>query len=217
MALGEVLQDSRTVVADRRELQSFRFKSLFCILQLHELRFAERSAIGGMEEKENRTLQTLQRLVRLFVAELISQSKMPAPAGRPPSQEMEESPDWQGNPLPQREGQTVQKRKVSQRDFHFCPRLATAIRFRIHRKVTHRFLVHGSFCISVPARCYRACLRLGGDQQKSFRQLWKPCCENPISSFVHVLRMIVETAVKRPLSRNQSPGAARISNENPNV
>ena len=51
MTLSEVLQDSRTVVADRRELQSFRFKSLFCILQLHELRFAERSAIGGMEER----------------------------------------------------------------------------------------------------------------------------------------------------------------------
>jgi hypothetical protein len=44
-------------------------------LQLHELRFAEGSPIGGAEEKENRTLRTFQCFVGLFVAELIGQSK----------------------------------------------------------------------------------------------------------------------------------------------
>jgi hypothetical protein len=71
------------------------------------------------ERKENRTLQTLQRLVRLFVAELISQSKCRRLLADLPSQEMEGSPDWQGNFLPQLEEQTVQKRKVWQPRFSF--------------------------------------------------------------------------------------------------
>jgi hypothetical protein len=46
--------------------------------------------------------------------------------------------------------------KYGNRDFHFCSRLATPMRFRILPKVTHGFLIHGSFCISVPAGHYRA-------------------------------------------------------------
>jgi hypothetical protein len=48
---------------------------LFCVQQLHELRFAKWSPIGGAEEKENRTLPTFQCLVGLLMAELIGQNK----------------------------------------------------------------------------------------------------------------------------------------------
>ena len=54
--LGEVLQDRRTIVANSRQLQSLRLKSLFCVLQLHELRFAEGSPVGRTEEEENSAL-----------------------------------------------------------------------------------------------------------------------------------------------------------------
>jgi hypothetical protein len=40
-------------------------------LQLHELRFAEGSPIGGTKEKQNCSFRTLQCLVGLFAAELI--------------------------------------------------------------------------------------------------------------------------------------------------
>jgi hypothetical protein len=33
-----------------------RLKSLFCVLQLHELRFAEGSPVGRTEEEENSAL-----------------------------------------------------------------------------------------------------------------------------------------------------------------
>ena len=56
--LGEVLQDGWAIVANGRQLQSLRFKSLLRVLQLHELRFAEGSPISGTEEKQNRTLRT---------------------------------------------------------------------------------------------------------------------------------------------------------------
>jgi hypothetical protein len=48
---------------------------LFCVLQLHELRFAERSPIGGTKKKKDSALRPFKGLVRLFMAELIGQSK----------------------------------------------------------------------------------------------------------------------------------------------
>jgi len=68
---GEVFQDGLTVVADCRQLKPVFFKSFLGILQLHELRLAERSPVGRAEEKQNRALQTFQCVVRLFVTELI--------------------------------------------------------------------------------------------------------------------------------------------------
>jgi hypothetical protein len=73
--LGEILQDCRTVVADRGQFESLRLKSLFCVLQLHELRFAERSPIGRTEEEKDGALRPFERLVGLFTAELIGQSE----------------------------------------------------------------------------------------------------------------------------------------------
>ena len=58
MPLGEILQDGGTIVANRGQLKSLRLKSLLCVLQLHELRFAEGSPISGTEEKQNRTFRT---------------------------------------------------------------------------------------------------------------------------------------------------------------
>jgi len=73
--LGEVLQDSWTIVADRRQLNSLRLESLLCALQLHELRFAKGSPISGAEEKEDRALGPLESLVGVLLAELINHSK----------------------------------------------------------------------------------------------------------------------------------------------
>jgi len=53
MPVSKVFQDRRTVVTDRGEFDSLSFKSLFGILQLHELRFAEGSPIRGTEEEED--------------------------------------------------------------------------------------------------------------------------------------------------------------------
>jgi hypothetical protein len=44
-------------------------------LQLHELRLAEGSPVGGSEEKEDGAFCSLERLVAEFMAELIMQSK----------------------------------------------------------------------------------------------------------------------------------------------
>src|SRR5229473_732058 len=61
--VSEVLQDSRTIVANRSQLDSLSFKSLFGVLQLHELRFTAGSPIGGSEEEENSAARSSQRLV----------------------------------------------------------------------------------------------------------------------------------------------------------
>ena len=63
VTVGEVLQDRRTIVADSRKLQSLRLKFLFCILQLHELRFAEGSPVRGAEEQQHRALGPLECFV----------------------------------------------------------------------------------------------------------------------------------------------------------
>jgi hypothetical protein len=70
-----------------------RLKSLFCVLQLHELRFAEGSPVGRAEEKEHCAIRPLERLVGLIMAELIGQNKGRVLAGLFPGQEMKQKPD----------------------------------------------------------------------------------------------------------------------------
>jgi hypothetical protein len=52
-----------------------RFKSLFSVLQLHELRFAEGSPIGGTKKKKDSALRPFEGLIGLFMAELIGESE----------------------------------------------------------------------------------------------------------------------------------------------
>jgi len=206
VALGEVLQDRRTIVADRRELQSLRLKSLFCVLQLHELRFAKWSPIGGTEEKENRTLQTLQRLVRLFVPELIGQSKCRRLLADLQAKRARNGLIGWRVFLPTTKAKQSKKEKYGHRNFHLKfvfflvqsstpktrqsdessqkPKGYTPV--SNSRKFPYLGFSQGT---TAPPR------PLGNDRQKSLRQFWKPCRENPISSFVHALRMIVETGV----------------------
>jgi hypothetical protein len=66
--ISELLQDGPTIVANRGQFKSLR---LFCVLQLHELRFAEGSPVGRTEEEENSALRSLERLVGLFMTKLI--------------------------------------------------------------------------------------------------------------------------------------------------
>jgi len=46
-------------------------EALFRMLQLHELRFAEGSPVGGPEEEEYRAARSHQALVRLLMTKLI--------------------------------------------------------------------------------------------------------------------------------------------------
>jgi len=69
--LGKILEDRFTVVTDSSQLQSLCLEPISCALQLHELCFAEGSPISGAEEKQNRALGAFQRVVGLFVTELI--------------------------------------------------------------------------------------------------------------------------------------------------
>ena len=75
MPAGKIFQDCWAVVADRGQLQSLRFESLLRGLQLHELRFAEGSPISRPKEDQHGTVCALERLIGLFPAELIRQSK----------------------------------------------------------------------------------------------------------------------------------------------
>ena len=61
--VGKVLQDCRAIVADGSQLDPLLLKSLFRILQLDELRFAERSPISRTEEKKNCPVRSPQGLV----------------------------------------------------------------------------------------------------------------------------------------------------------
>src|ERR1700747_2295859 len=214
MALGEVLQDSPTIVADRRELQSLRFKPLLCVLQLHELRFAKRSPIGGAEEKENRTLRTFQCLVGLLMAKLIGQSKCRRVL--PDFQAKRARNDLIGGRvfLPTSKAKQSKKEKYDHRNSHLKfvfflvpsttpkPRQSdeSSQKPKGYTPVSNsrKFPYLGfSQGITAPSRPLRS------DQQKSFRQFWKLRHENPISSFVHVLRMIVETDVKASLAQSK--------------
>ncbi len=76
MPLSEVHEDRWTVIADRSEAKALLFESFFCILQLHELRFAKGSPICGTEEKDNRAFWTFQCFVGLFVTELIDEGEL---------------------------------------------------------------------------------------------------------------------------------------------
>jgi hypothetical protein len=69
--LSEIFQNSRTVVADCRQFKSLRLKSLLCPLQLHELRLAEGSPVGGAEEQDDGALRSFERLVGVLMTELI--------------------------------------------------------------------------------------------------------------------------------------------------
>ena len=71
MTVREILQNGWTIVANRRQLKALRSESLFCTLQLHELRFAEGSPVGRTEEKKNRAVRSFKRLVGLLMPELI--------------------------------------------------------------------------------------------------------------------------------------------------
>ena len=75
MPLGEVLQDRWTILANCRQLKPLRLKSWFGSLQLHELRLAEGTPIGGAEKEEDRALRSLERLVGVCMTELIGESK----------------------------------------------------------------------------------------------------------------------------------------------
>ena len=75
MAVGKVLQDCRAIVTDGSQLNPLFLKSLFRILQLDELRFAERSPVGGAEEKKNGSIRSPQGLVGLRAIKLIAQRK----------------------------------------------------------------------------------------------------------------------------------------------
>jgi hypothetical protein len=73
--LREILQDRRSVVANCSEFDPLVFKSLLGVLQLHELRFAERSPIGRPEKEQHRSVWPSQCVVCLFMAKLIASRK----------------------------------------------------------------------------------------------------------------------------------------------
>jgi hypothetical protein len=103
-----------------------RLKPLFCILQLHELRLAEGSPIGGAEKKEDRALRPLERPLGVFMAELIRQSKC-----------RRSLTDLQANRrskgairgrvfLTTRKGAQSRQEKDSNRSFHLCSKFNLA-------------------------------------------------------------------------------------------
>jgi hypothetical protein len=69
--LAKIHEDRWTIVAYCSQIEPLLHEPFLGVLQLHELRFAEGSPIGGTKEKENCPFWTLQCLVGLFVAELI--------------------------------------------------------------------------------------------------------------------------------------------------
>src|SRR5690349_3126311 len=69
--LAKIHEDRWTIVANGSQIEPLLLEPFFGVLQLHELRFAEGSPIGGTKEKENCPFWTLQCLVGLFVAELV--------------------------------------------------------------------------------------------------------------------------------------------------
>ena len=75
MAVGVVLKDRLAIVADGCQLDALLLESWFGILQLDELRFAERSPIGGAEEQQDCAVRPFQRGVGLVAVKLIAQRK----------------------------------------------------------------------------------------------------------------------------------------------
>ena len=72
MTVGKILENRGAVITNRGQLDPVGFKLLLRILQLHELRFTERSPVGGAEEQKNGAVRSLQGLVRLLVTKLIN-------------------------------------------------------------------------------------------------------------------------------------------------
>jgi hypothetical protein len=122
VALGEVFQDGWTIVANSHQLESLRLESLFCFSQLHELRFAEGSPIGGAEEKDNRTLRTFQCLVGLFPAELIGKNKCRSLLSNLQAHGRSNGVVGRWVFLPTRKTKDSNKEKHGNHNFHFCPR-----------------------------------------------------------------------------------------------
>ena len=60
VAIGKIFQDRFRVVADGGELHALLFEFRDCVLQLHQLPFAEGSPVGGTEKEENGSVRTFQ-------------------------------------------------------------------------------------------------------------------------------------------------------------
>src|ERR1700757_2497592 len=73
--LAKIHEDRWTIVAYCSQIEPLLLEPFFGVLQLHELRFAEGSPIGGTKEKENCSFWTLQCLIGLFVPKLIRQGE----------------------------------------------------------------------------------------------------------------------------------------------
>lgn len=83
---GEILEDGRIVVTDGRKPDPAFCKFLSGVLQLDQLRFAKGSPISGTEKEEDGAVGSPERLIGLFVAELLNGGK----GGRWPT-------GWQSN------------------------------------------------------------------------------------------------------------------------
>src|SRR5215469_1836370 len=58
VAFRKVREDSFTIVANGSQLDTLLLELCFGVLQLHELRFAEGSPVGGTEKKDDRPFGT---------------------------------------------------------------------------------------------------------------------------------------------------------------
>src|SRR5260370_3484377 len=74
-AVCKVPKDCRAVIADSSQLNSLRFEFLFRVLQLHELRFSERSPIRRTEEQKHGSVCPFQRIAGYVFAELVAGRK----------------------------------------------------------------------------------------------------------------------------------------------
>lgn len=74
-SVGEILQDLRAVIADRRQPDPLLFKSLFRLLELDELRLAVGSPIGRTKKEKNGAVGPFQRFVGLFPTQLVVSGK----------------------------------------------------------------------------------------------------------------------------------------------
>jgi len=71
MPVGKVLKNGWVVIADGSQLDPLLLKARFRVLQLDQLRFAERSPVGRAEEEENSAIVPLQACVGLLLTKLI--------------------------------------------------------------------------------------------------------------------------------------------------
>ena len=85
MPHGEITEDGLAIIADRSQPESLFLKSLFSILQLHELRFAKGSPIGGAEEKKHRAIRLPSASRWIAHDQIDREMQRPAPAGQFPA------------------------------------------------------------------------------------------------------------------------------------